>query len=327
MEIFPIACESMGVRSFAHVVRTSDVTILIDPSVALAPKRYGLPPHPQEIAASWMSRKVILDIASKADVIIQTHYHADHYSMGITRVYEFTNAEVFNSIYHPEVIILAKDINSHINYRQKRRAYWLWKRKELDIHIADDNSFTFGSTNIVFSPAVPHGEDTTRGWVVEVFIEADNKAYLYTSDVTGPASLESLQFIKEHAPDILVVDGPVAYHPKASKEDLDMAFKYLKEACEISSQVYIDHHFLRSADWSQFLREHLGYILRPFSEIKSIPPLLLEANRKTLHKDIPPPAEFYDTFLANPSIYDNYFHQLVSTFPSSSYWKGLSRLF
>ncbi len=45
----PIAFESLGVRSMAIFVETDDLKILIDPSVALGPKRYGLPLHPLEI--------------------------------------------------------------------------------------------------------------------------------------------------------------------------------------------------------------------------------------------------------------------------------------
>ena len=51
MKVLPIASDSLGVRSMATYVETKDCKILIDPSAALGPKRYGLPPSEQEIDA------------------------------------------------------------------------------------------------------------------------------------------------------------------------------------------------------------------------------------------------------------------------------------
>ncbi len=49
MEIIPLASETLGVRSMAIAVKTADCTIIVDPSIALAPKRYGLEPHKIEL--------------------------------------------------------------------------------------------------------------------------------------------------------------------------------------------------------------------------------------------------------------------------------------
>ncbi|MCJ7571679.1 MAG: hypothetical protein MUO82_07360 [Candidatus Thermoplasmatota archaeon] len=45
MIIKPIVSDSLGVRSMAIYVETEDCKILIDPSAALGPSRYGLPPR------------------------------------------------------------------------------------------------------------------------------------------------------------------------------------------------------------------------------------------------------------------------------------------
>lgn len=327
MDIYPIACESLGTRSFAHVVITDDAFILIDPSVSLAPRRYGLPPHPQEIAASWFSRKIILAAAKKADVIIQTHYHADHYSLGIQRNYEFTNQEVFNQIYHPNVTILAKDIKNNINYRQKRRGYWLWKKQDLEIRVADGNNFKFGDTEITFSDAVPHGEDTVRGYVVETLIEEDGEAYLYTSDVVGPGSEEAVAFIVSHAPNILVFDGPSSYHPRISKEVMNQVFDYMKTIADIAERTYVDHHFLRDMEWRKLLKDKIGHALKAFSEFHSVAPMLLEASRKILHENSSVDDGFYDQFFQQPESLADYFNDTVTLLPAYNYWCNLLELF
>ena len=51
MKIIPIASDSLGVRSMATYIETKDCKILIDPSAALSPKRYGLPAHDKELDA------------------------------------------------------------------------------------------------------------------------------------------------------------------------------------------------------------------------------------------------------------------------------------
>jgi len=49
MKVTPIASDSLGVRSMACYVETKDVKIFIDPSVALGPKRFDLPPSKKEL--------------------------------------------------------------------------------------------------------------------------------------------------------------------------------------------------------------------------------------------------------------------------------------
>ncbi len=48
MKITPLAADSLGARSMVTFVETRDVSVLIDPSVRLGPRRYELPPHPLE---------------------------------------------------------------------------------------------------------------------------------------------------------------------------------------------------------------------------------------------------------------------------------------
>src|SRR5213083_3408088 len=75
MKITPLAADSLGARSMATLVETPDVTVLIDPSVRLAPYRYDLPPHELEedrMRALWRG---IRDASKKADILTVSHYH------------------------------------------------------------------------------------------------------------------------------------------------------------------------------------------------------------------------------------------------------------
>ena len=322
MDIFPISCESLGSRSFAHFIITKDVNILIDPSVSLAPRRFGLPPHPLEIAVSWISRRTILELISLTDVLIQTHYHGDHFTLGVNRAYEFTNIDVFNQVYSPHLIILAKDPEENLNYNQQKRAKWLWKKAGLNIHIADNNVFKFGETEIKFSSAVPHGYDTKRGCVVETLVTDSSMKYLYTSDVSGPSSQEAVSFILEVNPDVLVLDGPSTYHPNVFEEEIKAAFTNLKIITKKLSKVFIDHHFLRTVEWKKILQKEIGEILPAFSQIQNREPLLLEATRKNLYEEINFDQDFHTKFLKGED-YSVYFKELLKNQGYLNYWDNM----
>ncbi|MBN1420277.1 MAG: hypothetical protein JXP34_15970 [Planctomycetes bacterium] len=48
-----LGAESLGVRSLAVLVEATWGKVLVDPGVSLAPERFGRPPHPRELAASF----------------------------------------------------------------------------------------------------------------------------------------------------------------------------------------------------------------------------------------------------------------------------------
>ena len=257
MQVIPIASESLGVRGFALFVISEDQSILIDPSVSLAPYRNGHPPHLQEIAAAYLSRYFIMKFHELADIIIQTHYHADHYSLGKKRPYEFTNQATAKILYsHPEKIILAKDPTRNINFNQKKRALWLWRQKNIPLFKADGNTYVFGRTRIIFSEPLPHGSrNSKQGWVVAVHISDTYGSTLISSDVVGPGSNIALNFIVENVADFMIIDGPSTYHPKQSPEEIERAFQRLTMVNDIGS-IIVDHHLLRDLKWKTQLKEH-----------------------------------------------------------------------
>ncbi|NPD88370.1 MAG: hypothetical protein HGN29_06585 [Asgard group archaeon] len=321
MKIFPIACESLGTRSFCHLVMTESVNILVDPSVSLGPKRFGLKPHPTEIAASWISRQTIMEISQLADVIIQTHYHGDHFTLNSPRKYEFSNKEIFRALYNPEVTIIAKDYEKNINYRQQQRAKHLWKNKKISVSKADNNHYEFGSTQITFSPAVPHGVQEASVFVVEVMIKEGDRSYIFTSDVCGPSSKEATDFIITNLPDIVAVDG-IPFYISKTEEYIEEAFRNLSKIVDEIREIYIDHHFLRSLEWENKLQENLGRKLPAFSNLRNQKPFLLEAQRRQLHNDDPTREDFYNSFYVDDySI--TYFRELLQKNGFHHYWKKL----
>jgi predicted metallo-beta-lactamase superfamily hydrolase len=276
MQIVPLAAESLGTRGFSLFVVSEDRMILIDPSVSLGPFRNGYPPHLREIAASYLSRQYIKQFWELADIIIQTHYHADHFSLRIRRPYEF------------------------INLNQKKRAKWLWKRKKVPLYSADGNTFIFGRTRIFFSKALPHGKiGSKRGWVVSVVISDSFESVLITSDVSGPGSDEALNFIIENPCDLVILDGPTTYHPKEDIIETEKAFNRLLRIIE-SSSVIIDHHLLRDFHWEQNLTNY-GISIKDITlaHLIKLPPMCLESIRAQLYTEYPLESTFHKKFELN----------------------------
>ena len=245
MNIIPLAAESLGVRSSAVFVETTDLKILIDPGVSLAPVRFGLPPHPLEVKAMNESWRVIKEHAARADVLVITHYHFDHFDSSEPLVFR-------------DKVLLLKHPEEHINASQRERARVL--RKSFGtlprrVEFADKGTFAFGGTVVHFSPAVPHGPSTNVGSVVEVSVSVAGECFVYTSDIQGACLPEQASFIHSQNPEILYLDGPLTYM-MGQAFGVDDLRASIRNICDVIERtrvrtVILDHHLLRDPDWKK----------------------------------------------------------------------------
>jgi len=249
MIITPLAAESLGVRSSAFFIETADVKILIDPGVSLASARSGLAPHSLEIRTLNERWRSIKDHAARADILVITHFHFDHFDP--------TEPIVFNG-----KVLLIKHPSENINASQRERARELirnYRTLPRRVEFADDRMFDFGGTSIRFSPAVPHGPDTTVGWVVEASVREGVSCFLYSSDIVGACRDEHLQFIFSEEPDTLYLDGPLTYMlgQSFSLDDLRTSIRNINRLLEMPKlkTLIIDHHLLRDKNWKDEICE------------------------------------------------------------------------
>jgi len=131
----------------ATLVETPDVTILLDPSVRLGPYRYDLPPHPAEETRQKDLWRAIREAAKPADVLTVSHYHYDHHNPDAPSVFR-------------NKIAFLKDGKFRINRSQRERAgafVRALKSYPKEVQVADGNQMDFGGTELLFSPALPHG--------------------------------------------------------------------------------------------------------------------------------------------------------------------------
>ncbi len=275
MRIRLLAADSLGTRSMAAFVETGDVKIAIDPSVALGPRRYGLPPHPIEELALRVSENVINRLARDANIIVVTHYHWDHYN---------PNADFWEG-----KRVFMKDPKT-TNKSQQERA----KLFRYPYEVADNRRVEIGNTEIVFSPPFPHGPEGTKlGNVISVVVDDGKERFLFTSDVQGPVADAAKEWIIEEDPTIIYVDGPPTYFLgyRFSVESRDRAVRNLEEIMEKTGvkAVIIDHHLTRDLRYKETFpvyerAEELGVKTYTAAEFGGDENLFLEAWRRELHK-------------------------------------------
>lgn len=304
-EIFvqPLAFESFGVRGMSTLVRTDEVTVLIDPGSALGP-RFDLSPHRLEYLALAASKKNIVRAARKADVIVISHYHYDHYTPHFHEwAWLWSSPDIAEKIYKGK-LILAKDISENINPTQRRRGYLLWKKVSeiAEVKPADGKTFCFGSAILKFSKPVPHGfAGGGQGNVLMLSVKSGDKCVVHASDVQGPIDERVARMILREKPELAIIGGPPLYLLgfKIGKKEIELAEHNLRLISQKIKLVVVDHHLLRSANYIEFLNpivmkaKQIGHKVCTASELVKLEPRLLEAKRKELHREEPVHKEWY----------------------------------
>lgn len=290
MEIRLLAFESLGVRSQATFIQTRDTMIIIDPSAALAPRRYGLAPHRREVERLLHLFDVISEFLRESEVVIVTHYHYDHHDPA-----RFIDPELYRG-----KRLLVKDPKNNINVSQRIRAHRflnIVKDNVRSIEIVDAATIVIGGTRIRVSTPVPHGEDSKLGYVIELCIDDGDTKILYTSDVEGAPLQQQIDFALKCRPHIAIVDGIPTYliGRGYSYESLKSALKSLMKLLEIAELecIVYDHHAARELNYMETIAsaiEHariLGKRIVSAAEFMGLEPLFLEAMRKKLYMEEP----------------------------------------
>lgn len=282
VQIVPLASDSMGVRSMSIFVKTPDISVLIDPGVALGPWRYGLPPHRREIERLGSLWHEIEKRLSQAEAVFITHYHYDHLNPQEPEL--FINKRIF-----------LKEI-SDTNRSQMKRGRRLIEKLEsygIRYEFADERTFRFGETTVFFSPSFPHGKDRKRGTVIMVVLKHGNFSFLFSSDIEGIPREDQLDFLLRDRVNIMYLDGPPTYllgdlYPESEfRESLEHMSVLIEE--NPARTLIIDHHLLRDRFWKEkvSILEELGQ--KNGVEVKTAANFLgkkeelLEATRKALY--------------------------------------------
>ena len=107
LEFQPLWFDSMGAKSTSTLVKTPDITIVIDPGVAIMQPSFPASPEQKE---EWLAiaENRIKEACQKADIITISHYHYDHYFPDDFNVYRGKT-------------VFVKNPNEYINNNQRER--------------------------------------------------------------------------------------------------------------------------------------------------------------------------------------------------------------
>jgi hypothetical protein len=287
MEIRFLAGESYGVRSLAAFVRTRRHRYLFDPGVSLAPRRSKLPPHPLEVAASYLARERIVQAAAEADTIVLTHYHHDHFTPFMFREHEWSDEETARTLYRGRRL-LGKSPSHDLNYNQRRRAATL-RQRGFAVQEADGRDFG----DIRFSPPVPHGEaGSPRGCVVMALVEESGDRFAFASDIQLLDD-RAVELLLAWQPRTCLLSGPPIYLEVVTPALRRAAAKRAGALARQVDRLIIDHHLLRTLDYRPWLDSVAaegdvhGHQVSTARECEGRPPLLLEGMRKELFRRWP----------------------------------------
>jgi predicted metallo-beta-lactamase superfamily hydrolase len=279
--------------------------VLLDAGISLCPYRFSLPPHPIEFKTIAKLRRHIAEAADKAEIVTISHYHFDHHTPSYEDwMVNWTEAgETARQIYQGKTVLM-KNPKEKINPSQRHRA-WLFQKTggkhAKSLEPADGKTFTFGTTAMRFSEAVPHGpDDSMLGWVVMSTVEFEDERFMFAPDVQGPMSTHTAELIKAAKPQMIMVGGPPFYLGgfKVTEAQLKQGVENLSSVVETVSLTILEHHALRDEAWLQRIKTvhdaalRTGHSVVTAAEFSGVENIFLESRRRQLYLENPPSKEF-----------------------------------
>jgi len=301
----PLGGESLGVRSLAALVETPDLRILLDAGASLAMRSRTLP-HPEEYKELERTRNRIREAAQVADYVSISHYHFDHYTAtwkDIDAVWTWSSYDAAREIYGGK-IVFAKEYRSSINPSQRERGYIFGKMAKdfvKEIVYVDGKKIQVDDTTISFSGPMPHGEEgTPLGYVLMTSISHGDESILHCSDIQGPISSVTRDFILASKPTTLILSGPPLYLSgfKVDPTSVRRGIRNLEKLARAVPVTIVDHHLLRSIEGLATVSKLRGIAERSGNSIKTTAEYLtrentlLEAERMRIYEEKPPSKDF-----------------------------------
>jgi predicted metallo-beta-lactamase superfamily hydrolase len=131
-------------------------------------------------------------------------------------------------------------------------------------------------------------------------VEFRDEKFLFAPDVQGPMSTGTLELILEEKPQLAMIGGPPLYLEgfKVDEGQIKTSLRNLEKVVENVPCVIVEHHILRDESWHEktvnafYSAYKTGNTLQTAAEFLGKENTFLEAMRKKLYTENPPPKEF-----------------------------------
>ena len=305
MHIRILGAESLGVRGLSCVVEVEDRKVVIDPGLALGYHRYGLLPHPAQVAmGEHVRREIIAELKDATDVVI-SHFHGDHVPLPNANPYQLKAQQVAPLCRTTRFWAKGPEGLSHNMLHRKKSLCEVLGR---DLPNAEEQS----DGPLAFSLPVPHGERHGRlGMVMMTRIEDEGTVFVHASDIQLLDS-EAVSLILDWEPNIVLAGGPPLYLSWLSSKRRWGAWRNARQLARHVDTLILDHHLLRCEEglsWLGRLSSETGHRVICAADFMERPRCLLEARRVQLYREMPVPEGWHEAYArgdADTHCYEDY---------------------
>jgi len=305
MEIEILATESLGVRGLCCFVTTEKRRILIDPGIALGYTRFGLHPHPFQVAVGERIREKIIERWKQATDIVISHFHGDHSPLANPNPYQLDVKRVAHL--NPKARIWTKGISS-LSPLEEKRAREIFRILGRAPHVAEGEN----SDELHFSPPMLHGDEASHPTTVIMTRITDGETFVHAPGIQL-LNNKAIQQIIDWRPDVVLVDGPSLYlRHRVSKDQALRAWGNAKLLSMHVKTLIIDHHLMRGLEgieWLEALSQETGKKVICGADFMGKKRLLLEALREELYQRMPVPQDWDERYSRGEVKTDTYWKQ------------------
>jgi hypothetical protein len=302
MQLEIIGAESMGVRSLCCRVTLAGRHIVIDPGVALGYVRFGLLPHPLQVAVGRRIRAKVLHALEDATDVVFSHFHGDHVPLLEANPYQLSMRALPDSFRALRCWSKSAD---DLSAESRKRFEDLARLLGPNMRIAEGQS----EGSLAFSRAVPHGASHSKmGTLMMTRVRMGERVFVHASDIQLLDDATVDQVI-DWQPDIVLAAGPPLYLDRLGKAARGCAWANARRLARHIDVVILDHHLMRSqagATWLDRLSASVGRRVYCAADYMAQPRQLLEAQRVELYQQMPVPEGWHDAYArgsVNPDAY------------------------
>jgi predicted metallo-beta-lactamase superfamily hydrolase len=287
-----LGTESLGVRSLSCVVEVENRKIVIDPGLALGYRRYGLLPHPAQVAVGEQVRRKILTELKDATDVVMSHFHGDHVPLPDANPYQL-KAQQAAPLCRTAQFWTKGSRGLSDNMLRRRESLGKVLGRRLPNAEGQEDGL------LAFSPPVPHGRPNTKlGTVMMTRIEWEDTIFVHASDIQFLDG-EAVSLILDWQPGIVLAGGPPLYLPWLSPKYREVAWKNARRLARRVDTLILDHHLLRCEEglsWLDRLSSETGHRVICAADFMERPRCSLEARRRQLYEEMPVPAGWHEAY-------------------------------
>jgi hypothetical protein len=297
-----LGTESLGVRGLCCRVQAGERVIVIDPGLALGERRFGLPPHPVQVAVGHSVRQRIVEALEGATDVVFSHFHGDHVPLADANPYQLAFAQLPARFASLRAWGLSPEGQTEVS---RHRARDLMERLGASWQVAHG----IEDGPLRFSPPVPHGLGALPfGSVMLTRVDCGGRVFVHASDIQL-LDAGTVDRILDWQPQVVFAAGPPLYQRGLDARQRAGAWANARRLAAHIETLILDHHLLRSLHGERWLARLADETARPVvcaADFMGHPRQLLEARRREFYAALPVRYGWHDAYARGAATTDDF---------------------